>query len=66
MDENSAKRAIQILNTGITIQDVAFSEDAERVDILHLTKEEGDKTLERIIMRVKDNTEASVTGGEFI
>ena len=35
------------------------------LDVLHLTKEEEDKTLKRIIMRIKDNTKALVVGGEF-
>ena len=66
MDENLAKRAIKILTGGITIQNLSSSKNVEGVDILHLTKEKGDNTLERIIMRVKDNARASATGGEFI
>ena len=65
MDEISAKRAIEILNAGIAIQDLAFSEWVKGVDILHLTKEEEDKTLDRVIIRVKDNNGASVTGGKY-
>ena len=36
------------------------------LDVLHLTKKEGDKTLERGILRVKDNTGASAMGGVSI
>ena len=65
VNEESAKRAIEILNMGITIQDLASSEEVRGLDILHLTKEVEDKTLERIIMRIKDDTRAFVGGGEF-
>ena len=44
---------------------MALSEDVKVVDIPHLTKEKGDITLERVIMRLKDDTRASVKGGEF-
>ena len=65
MDETSAKRAIEILNACISIQDLASSEEVKGVDVLHLTKEEEDKTLERMIIRIKYNKVASVTGGEY-
>ena len=65
VDQTSAKRAIEILNASIAIQDLASCEEVKGVDIVHLTKEEADKTLERIIIRVKDNNGASVTGGEY-
>ena len=59
------KRAMEILNTGITIQDLVSRKDVVELDILHLTKEEEGKNLERVIMRMKDNSGASITGGEF-
>ena len=65
VDEESAKRVIEILNMGIAIQDLASSREAEGLDVSHLIKEVGDKTLERVILRVKDNTGASAEGGEF-
>ena len=65
VNEESAKRAIEILNMGITIQDLASSEDTNWLDMLHLTKEGEDKTLERVIIRIKDENTALVKGGEF-
>ena len=65
VDEDLTKRAIESLNTGIAIQDLASSENVEVLDILHLTKKVEDKTLERVIMKMKDKTEALVAGGEF-
>ena len=65
VDKESAKRAIKILNASIAIQDLASSKEVIGLDILYLTKERGDKTLERIIMRLQDDSWASVTGGEF-
>ena len=65
VNEASAKRAIEMLNASIAIQDLASYEEVKEVDILHLTKEEEDKTLERIIIRVKDNNRAAATGGEY-
>ena len=35
------------------------------LDVFHLTKEVGEKTLESVIMRMKDDTGTSVVGGEF-
>ena len=64
VDQVTAKRAIEILNASIAIQDLASCEEVKDVDILHLTKVEGNQTLEWIIIRVKDNDGASVTGGE--
>ena len=66
VDEVSVKRTIEILNASIAIQDLASCEEVQGVDVLHLTKEEEDGTLERVIIRVKDNNEASVTGGEYM
>lgn len=65
VDKESAKRVIEILNISIAIQDLATNQKVKGLDILHLTKEVEDKSLERIIMRIKDNTGASVAGGEF-
>ena len=65
VDKVSAKRAIEILNAGIAIQDLVSYEEVKGVDVLHLTKEEGDQTLERFIIRIKDNNRAAVTGGEY-
>ena len=59
------KRAIEMLNMGIAIQNLVSSENARRLYVLYLTKEVEDKTLERVIMRMKDNTGALVEGGEF-
>ena len=50
---------------GITIQDLGSSEDMKGLNILHLTKEAGDKTIERIIIRMKDEFRAFVEVGEF-
>ena len=65
VDTGSARRAIKILNVGIAIQDLGSYEEVKGVDVLHLTKEEEDKTLENIIIRVKYKNEASVIGGEY-
>ena len=40
-------------------------EEVKWLDILHFIKEVEGKSLERVIMRVKDNTRASVVRGEF-
>ena len=56
VDEESAKRAIKILNAGIGIQNIMLNKEVKGLDILYLTKEEADKTLQRIIIRMKDNT----------
>ena len=66
VDEVWVKRAIEILNAGIAIQDLASCEEVKGVDVLHLTKEEGDQTLKRVFIRVKDNNGAAVTGGEYM
>ena len=66
VDEDLARRAIEILNAGITIQELTLSEDVEGLDILHLTKEKGDKTMDIVMMRMRDNIGASVEGREFI
>ena len=65
MDKVSAKKTIEILNAGIAIQDLASYKEVKGVDVLHLTKKEEDKALERVIIRVKDNDRALVTGGEY-
>ena len=65
VDEDRAKRAIEFLEMGIAIQDLASSQDVKGLDILHLTKEAEDKTLERVTMRMKDDAGAFVEGGEF-
>ena len=62
----ASKRAIKILNSSIAIQDLALNKDVKGVDMLYLTKEKADKTVERVIMRMKGNCGASVEGGEFI
>ena len=66
VDEDSARRAIEILNVGIAIQELTSSEDVEGLDILHLTKEKGDKTMDIVMMRMRDNIGISVEGREFI
>ena len=63
--EELAKRVIEILNAGITIQDLALSNDARGLDVIHLTKEEKDKTLGRIILRPRNNTGALAVGAVF-
>ena len=65
LDKESAKRAIEILNMGIAIQDLALSKDVKGLDVLYLNKEVADMTLERVIMRIRNNTGALVAGGEF-
>ena len=65
VDEELAKKAIEIRNASIAIQDLALNKDMKGLNIIDLTKETGVKTLERIILRIKDNTRASVVGGEF-
>ena len=50
LDEESVKRTIKILNAGIAIQDFAMSEKEKEVDVPHLIKQEGDKTLEKVII----------------
>lgn len=65
VDEKSAKRAIEIFNAAIAIQDLVSNEEAKNVDILYLTKEEEERTLERVIVRVKDHTGAASLVGEF-
>lgn len=65
VDETLAKRMIEILNTGITIQDMACSIDMKGLNILHLIKEVEDIILETVIMRMKDKTGTLVTEGEF-
>ena len=65
VDKDSEKRSIGRLNAGIPIQDLGFSEDMVVVDIVHLTEEEGDRTLERVIIRVKDDTGDTVLRGEY-
>ena len=46
IDEGSVKKAIEILNARIAIQYLASSKEVREVDTLHLTKEDGDRTLE--------------------
>lgn len=65
VDKVSAKRRIEMLNMGIAIQDLASSDNVRGVDILHFTKEKGDSTLKRVIMRMKDNAGALVVEREF-
>ena len=65
VDEESAKRAIEILYMGIAIQDLASSKEVKGLDVLYLTKEVKDKTLERVVMRMRNNKGAAVAGGEF-
>ena len=65
VDEASAKSAIEILNASIAMQDPASYKEVKGVDILYLTKVERDRTLERIIIRIKDNDGALVTGVEY-
>ena len=61
----SAKRVIEILNIVIAIQDMASNVVVKQLDVLHWTKEEGDKALERVIIRIKDNTKALIVEVEF-
>ena len=51
---------------GIAIQDLALNEKVKELNVLYLTKQEGNKTLERVIMRMKDNTGAAIEGVEFM
>lgn len=66
VDEDLAKSTIEILNTGITIQDLALCKKINSLDVLHLTMEKGDKTLERVIMRMRNYTRAVIEVGEFM
>ena len=65
VDKESTKRTIEILKMGIAIQDLASSKAVKGLDIIHLTKEEEDKTVKRVVMRMKDNGRASVVREEF-
>ena len=65
VDKESARRAIEILDSGIVIQDLVSDKEAKKVDFIYFTKESKEGTLERIVVRVKDyNREASL-GQEF-
>ena len=64
-DEELTKRAIEILNMSIAIQVLVISKETEGLDFVYLTKEEEDKTLERVIMRIRDNNRVFVEAGEF-
>ena len=66
VDKDSMRRTIEILNVGIAIQDLASSKKVKGLDVLYLTKKKGDKTLESVIMRMRDNTRAAIEVGEFI
>ena len=61
-----AKRAIEALYASIPIQDLAACKEVKGTDVLHLTEKEGDRTLERVIIKVKDNNGGLVTGGEYM
>ena len=64
-DKESAKTVIEILNMGIAIQELVSSENVRGLDMLYLTKQTEEKTLERVIIRMKNNMGVSIVAGEF-